>query len=171
MSKADQSLSLHLGLSQGNPTFERRRPLNCFRQEIHPSNNILSFLPHAVLVFYPTVLMTLQRAQVFYLQIPHMGPHLLQTFLCHILWIILIIRLSDINLQGRHLFLQLDLGFAKYRPFVHLILNILSLLHLYLLFLLDTTNLTGRTFPEIICMHRSHNIYFHLSSAHAPFRW
>jgi hypothetical protein len=151
---ADQSLDLHLGLSQDNPIFEPRRLLNRFRQGIHLSNNVLLFLPHEVLVLYLTPLMSFLRAQIFYLQIPHLGPHLLQTSLCHILQII---RMAGFHLQGRRLSLRLDLEFAKCCPLILLIPTTLSLLHLYLPSLLDTTNLRGRTkFLGITCMHRSH---------------
>ena len=161
---ADQSLGLHLGLS------EPLRLLNRFRQEIRLSNNILLFLPHEVLVLYLTPLMSLLGALVFYLQIPHLGPrpYLLQTSLCHILQII---RMAGFHLQGRRLSLRLDLEFPKFRPLVLLILNTLSLLHLYLLSHLNTPNLRGRTkFLGITCMHRSHGRYYHLILAHGQSR-
>lgn len=96
--------------------------------------------------------MSRQQTRAFYLQIPNMA---LQTSLCHILQISphiqiiqmlalsLIIRLADIHLQGHRLTLRLDLGFAKCRPLALLMLNILSLLRLYRLSLLNTTNLRG----------------------------
>ena len=106
--------------------------------------------------------MSLPPALAFYLQIPNLG--ILQTTHYHILQII---RMACFHLQGRRLSLLLDLEYAKCRPPVLLIPNSLNLLHLYLPFLLDTTNLLGRTKSlGITSKLRSHGRYYHLSLAH-----
>jgi hypothetical protein len=90
------------------------------------------------------ILQTIQmaRAQVSYLRVLHMGLHLWQTSLCQIPRTIQMAGFHFLNRRlGLPLSLQSDLEFAKCRLLILLISNILSLLHLYLLCLLDTINL------------------------------